>query len=225
MYNKKHEETRNTTRHILGSHSEPLPYDVIANLPKRSVLERLVRNRRAQAYPGAPVPTNLVFEIPQEYENIVLHDSGSGHDRIIAIGSRELIPYLNSDVWMGDGTFKLCPTIFFQLYTIHAKVGSSYPPCLYFLLPRKNKETYDRMNDILHNLVPNAHSSGILVDMEIAAINSFTSKFPNANISTCHFHLCQAVIHKVLLLGLKHCYETDPEFRIVVKCLCSFSHF
>ena len=59
-------------------------------------------------------------------------------ERILVLGDRELLQVLeNEDVWLGDGTFAVVPTVFFQLYTIHVKIGNNYPPCVYFLLPNK----------------------------------------------------------------------------------------
>ena len=98
---------------------------------------------------------------------------------------------------MGDGTFETTPLIFFQLYTIHAKVGNSYPPCIYFLLPNKTAETYTRMLEILKMLHPGLNPSTILLDFELAAINAFKNEFPLSKVSGCFFHLNQSVMRKV----------------------------
>ena len=79
-----------------------------------------------------------------------MYDSGvDDPQRMLALGRYDLVNCLQSELWMGDGTFETTPLIFFQLYTIHAKVGNSYPPCIYFLLPNKTAETYTRMTEIL----------------------------------------------------------------------------
>ena len=62
--------------------------------------------------------------------------------------------------------------MFYQLYTWHAQVGNSYPPCIYFLLRRKNGDTYKKMFEILKNLVPNLAPERILLDFEKAAMNN-----------------------------------------------------
>ena len=78
-------------------------------------------------------------------------------------------PLENEDVWLGDGTFAVVPTIFFQLYTIHARVGNNYPPCVYFLLPNKTQNTYVKMLEALNTLLPQANPQVILADFENAA--------------------------------------------------------
>ena len=40
----------------------------------------------------------------------------------------------NSNQWFGDGTFKLCPQIFSQIYTIHALVNHEVLSCVFALL-------------------------------------------------------------------------------------------
>ena len=71
----------------------------------------------------------------------------SGNDdenRIIAFGNRELLAQLeHAEIWLGDGTFGVSPRIFFQLNTLHGRVGTSYPPLVYFLLPNKTQRTYE----------------------------------------------------------------------------------
>ena len=55
------------------------------------------------------------FEIPEKYQDIVLHDTDvDDPERILVLGSRELLQVLeNEDVWLGDGTFAVVPTVFF----------------------------------------------------------------------------------------------------------------
>ena len=42
-----------------------------------------------------------------------------------------------SETWYADGTFKVLPEYFFQLYTIHAERDGFVYPCEYALLPDK----------------------------------------------------------------------------------------
>ncbi len=44
--------------------------------------------------------------------------------------------------WGADGTFDLCPPLFSQLYTIHAKVYGAMLPLVFCLLPNKEQATY-----------------------------------------------------------------------------------
>ena len=118
---------------------------------------------------------------------------------------------------------QLCPPFFFQLYTIHAKVGNNYPPCVYFLLPNKSRATYVRMLEALNFILPEANPHVILADFENAAQNAFRQAYPTANIKGCLFHLCQSVQRKIVELGLKTEFVTNAEFNILVKSLAALA--
>ena len=52
--------------------------------------------------------------------DMVLYDSRPGDDRMILMGCAELLDGLaRADLWLADGTFKVVPNVFFQLYSIH----------------------------------------------------------------------------------------------------------
>lgn len=155
---------------------------------------------------------------------MVLYDSGPGGDRIILLGCMELLDGLGrADVWLADGTFKVVPGLFFQLYTIHFQFGSGINPvALYCLLTNKTTETYRRVLRELHNLVRLAPKT-VLVDFERAAMNSFNETFPNTTVTGCYFHLCQSVLRKVSEVGLKQQYENDDDVRGNVRCLAALA--
>jgi len=47
-------------------------------------------------------------------------------------------------MWLADGTFKVVPSMFFQLYTIHFAFGNGVrPAAIYFLLSDKSAATYE----------------------------------------------------------------------------------
>ena len=48
-----------------------------------------------------------------------------------------------------DGTFKVAPRLFSQLYSVHAVYREHVVPVLYCLLPDKSRATYHRMFDIV----------------------------------------------------------------------------
>jgi len=151
---------------------------------------------------------------------MILYDSGEQDtNRILAIGDKELLQGLSKDTIFGDGTFDKVPKMFYQLYTWHAKIGNSYPPCIYFLLLNKTKETYFRMFGILKLLVPNMAPEKILVDFEKACIKTARLAFSLAEVKFCYFPLCQRLVRKVGSLGLKTEFDCNPEFKLQVKSL------
>lgn len=145
---------------------------------------------------------------------------------MIVFGDRDLIAGLSrSSVWLADGTFKIAPTLFYQLYSIHFEsVGGYHPAGVYCVMANKTRQTYDRLLVAVKSLCPDASPSNILVDFEMAAMNAFQHAYPESDIRGCYFHLSQAVIRKVNDLGLKSDYQSNDVIRGFVRCLIALSH-
>jgi hypothetical protein len=71
----------------------------------------------------------------------------SSDTEIVMLTTKSNLQFLcQNDVQIfGDGTFQYCAIFFDQLYTLHAFQNGQYVPCVFFLLPRKNKECYIEM--------------------------------------------------------------------------------
>ena len=121
----------------------------------------------------------------------LLFDSGNGDDdRILIFATDQAVKLLsNSGEWYCDGTFSVCPHMFFQLYTIHVRNNSNTIPCIFGLLPSKARTAYKRFFSEIQNDVldtgnePNA----VLCDFELTAINSASVIFPNAELGLVSF--------------------------------------
>ena len=74
-----------------------------------------------------------------------------GDDRIIIFSSDEQINILQfTHHFLADGTFKVVPEMFYQLYIIHEKYRDHVIPVTHALLRRKDTGTYRRLiNEIL----------------------------------------------------------------------------
>ena len=126
-----------------------------------------------------------------------------------------------------DGTFKTVPTIFSQLYTIHAPIGgeenSRILPLVYALMTGKSEELYKHLfqslidvseeNDI--QLSP----SIIITDFEKAAINASYSEFPNIINKGYFFHLGQSGWRKIQEVGLATQYGNDEHLSLMLHHL------
>lgn len=213
---------------VHGSVLESSEPTVLMALPKRPTLMRCLRRHRVKlnkasnsgiAIPAAP--KDLRFEVPEQFKRFIVFDSGPGEDRMIIMASDTLLDGLGmADVWLADGTFKVVPGLFFQLYSIHFSFGAGInPAAVHCLLVNKTAETYARVLHELRALIPNAAPKTILVDFEKAAINAFQAAYPQARVTGCYFHLCQSILRKVNEIGLKNAYETDDVVRGFVRCI------
>ena len=164
-----------------------------------------------QANQQLPIPANRedVPELPLQYqrsyanEQFLIFDSGQGDaDRIFIFGTNQSLQLLSqSQNWFGDGTFKVCPQIFFQIYTIHAQINGRILPCIYALLPNKTEETYTRLFREVEQQVA-ISPTNILMNFERAALNSVRQVYPNTEFKGCFYHFSSNIWKHIQNLGL-----------------------
>ncbi|XP_054709080.1 uncharacterized protein LOC129218781 [Uloborus diversus] len=120
-----------------------------------------------------------------------------------------------------DGTFKLAPKLFCQLYTLHGSFKGKIFPLVYSFLPNKTKATY---LTLFKNLKIQAEKFGFkfqppsaMLDFEAGAINALEEVFPFINVKGCYFHYSQAIWRKVQELGLVKNYVNSEETRTWIR--------
>lgn len=79
-------------------------------------------------------------------EDFLLHDTGFGDsERILVFSTAENLRKLGeSELWFADGTFKVSPSLFYQVYTIHGSLHGTVVPLVFALLSNKTQSTYAR---------------------------------------------------------------------------------
>ncbi|KAM7290495.1 uncharacterized protein ISCGN_027120 [Ixodes scapularis] len=199
-----------------------------SQMPPTSTLRRTIRKQRQQSCNPYSVPaTREDVVIPGEYtvslkqESFVAHDSGFGdRNRILVFATQRNLDCLSrSKAWFMDGTFKVTPSIFFQVYTVHGMYKDAVIPLVYALLPNKTEETYQRLFTVLSSLLTQPAVELVYCDFESAAIIATGNIFPQARVQGCFFHLCQAVYRKLCKLGFQTRYGTDEDFAVLVRML------
>ena len=120
---------------------------------------------------------------------------------------------------------KVCPPLFFQLYTVHAQNNGRILPCIFGLLPNKfqapSTEFFVQVRNlaILHGDGPNA----ILFDFERAAINAASEEFPQADMKGCFFHLSSNLWKHIQRFGLQGRYQNDDVFALHLRMLAALA--
>ena len=120
-------------------------------LPSNENLSRNVRRWRNKLSMAPPCPTtNTGFDVPNAYtkttlgENFLIHDSGKNDSsRFLIFGSETAVNDLVKSRHIAvDGTFRCCPSIFYQLFTIHNIMeNNACVPHIFGLLSNKTEET------------------------------------------------------------------------------------
>lgn len=188
------------------------------------------KRRHGEAFPPPP-HGRLAFEIPPNLrvtnngQPFLLHDSGpEDADRLLIFAAPRMVQLLRDyEEWFVDGTFKVSPEIFYQVYTVHVLVGGTTIPCLYALLPNKRRRTYERMWEVLLERAPNVQPTTIMSDFEIAAHQAIGRIFPQANVKGCFFHLGQSLWRKIQEEGLREEYVNVEESRTKLKMLLALA--
>ena len=159
-------------------------------LPSKKNLVRTAQRARKQREEVLQVsPATRSFEIQELFKNFKRFDSGQNdHERIILFGDPEMLRVLEtSNFWLADGTFKVTPKMFYQLYSINVSLSGIAPACIYALLPNKTEKTYHRFLEALKILVPDSRPEKILLDFEQAAIQAFQKIFPDFAVEGWHY--------------------------------------
>jgi len=230
---EKMREATTTPGACQASVSVNLPPSVLMALPCKSAITRTLNRHRERLrmrdVGGAlpPLPADAMFEVPALYKELLLHDSmeTSNEDRLLIFGDRQLLDWLGrSNCWFADGTFKVVPSLFYQLYTVHFQFAPGViPPLLYCLLQDKSSATYKRLLDAVKLLIPNAAPEIIVTDFEKAAMTAFQEKF-QCRVTGCYFHMSQAVLRKVAELGMRRDYDENDELRGMIRCLPALAY-
>ena len=153
-------------------------------------------------------------------DNFLIHDNGNNNNRIIVFGSDKCLEHLsNSSTWFMDGTFKVAPLLFQQLYVIRASLDESAISLVYAFMASKSEASYRELLQIVSdkcmNLGFQLDPTSVMLDFESAMMNAIRNFFGvHVVVKCCFFHLCQNTLKKIQALGLVDRYENDDEIKL-----------
>ena len=143
--------------------------------------------------------------------NTTLQLFSLGDERILIFASPEQLQILQTSIdFLVDGTFKVVPEVFYQLYIVHAVYRQHVVPVIYALLKRKNDDTYQRMVEEIIKVAPDWSPTTVMMDFEQASINAFQRLFPSVTLSGCYFHLRQSIHRKI---------QVGNNFKVIIKIM------
>ena len=229
---------------ILQEVRQTVGVNVAVEMPSTSAIRQTIHRIRKKDLPVEPeraedvvIPNNLKLT-QAGARNFLLFDTNTDqndeledeHDgtRIIGFGTEENLRRLgNSDVWFLDGTFKTCPRLFQQIFTINYLFRDTCFPAVYVLMTGRTQEMYVSM---LERLLSAAEEMGIeldptfmIVDFELASINALQQTFPRARVSGCLFHLRQSIYRSVQRYGLVDEYRRNDNVSLSVRKLTALA--
>ena len=127
-----------------------------------------------------------------------------------------------TNVWYIYGTFKSCPSLIYQLFTINIFVEEQQVSALYLLLPGKSRLIYDRaflsLKQAMQERDLDSELLEILVDFELALHQSICLHFPGTLIRCCYFYFNQALWRWVQTNGHSVLYKENEPLRSFIQC-------
>ena len=155
-------------------------YATQLTLHSKASLFKVSQRVRQKRFDPLPTPGKSKLRRAWRILLFLVHHTGKeDHERIRVFGDNEIVRYLKSSPsWLVDGTFKLSPIMFYQLYTVHFQGPRITPGCMYGFLPNKTESTYKRFLDIILSLFPIAVADKGLIDFELAAMKAFEKALP-----------------------------------------------
>lgn len=218
--NRRARESMETTRQIIQQGLAEVSVENAHLLPSRENVSRVIRHHR-QKVQGHQENLNLFLTTISGEPFLRINTA-----RLMLFASPEDLAalFVNGN-WFADGTFRVTPQQYEQLYTIHViDLQGVNRPCAYALMSGKSEEDYVHL---LQNLIqlspPGTVPNTVIVDFELAAINSFRHLFPQCTITGCFFHLGQSIWRHVQREGLSQRYMDDAGFALNVKRLLALA--
>ncbi|CAF5060166.1 unnamed protein product, partial [Rotaria magnacalcarata] len=130
----------------------------------------------------------ILYTLTKKNSNFLLFNGSLGGKRGLIFASIDDIKYLAyQKFWYADGTFYTSPSIFYQIYSIHAFDEGLSTPCAYALLADKSEETYyDLFSTLIKNIIEISNMiklEYITIDFEAAVKNVFYKHYPHIQVA------------------------------------------
>ena len=215
-------------------------YKDLSLLGTTSSLKQMVKRSRRKTQPqfndlrnisDLVLCPDMFLEDDDSKESLLLFDNKSKGNRIIVIGRKVHLRMLcESDLWLGDGTFKTCPKVgkqsFGQLYTIAGQRFNRLFTFLRILMENKCKTSYAQIFKwIKQSAEDNNWKLGfkmLLTDFELAPHVAKNVVFgDHIKSKGCRFHFGQAVMKDLNEFNLKREYFANSDFQEDVRKILS----
>jgi len=159
--------------------------------------------------------------------SFLIGDEWVGSDRVMMFGSEiDCRRLCESELVAMDGTFDVCPSLFYQLYSIHSFTNDKMVARVFCLMTGKSVPLYRKMVRMLKDfccdrLGVSFAPCRVCLDFEKAVIRVMREEFPGISIDGCLFHHSNACLRYVKTNGMYPDYKRTVIFRTYVRMLMS----
>ena len=201
-----------------------------ALLPRYSSVRTMLQRERSNNLPKLPrhkrdIALEGQWTLTADNEPFLLEPtSGSDNDMLIFTTSSNLAYLAECQTIYMDGTFKTCPSMYAQAYSIYGLYNGHIVPLVYVLLSDKTSHTYYRLLGTIRDAVSRMgyilNPQYIMTDFESGIIDAVRQQFPQTVHLGCHFHFGQCIWRKIQDGGLTTAYRENKKVSdFVQKCV------
>jgi hypothetical protein len=205
-------KTDKSTERIVKKACRQQPTDACQLLPSDEALKRTIRRAREKQDGHPPIPKllrDIPKPLPERYRRFetkpdgspgglfLVSDTGAGKKRILIFSSPDQLRALRSVHARHlhvDGTFKIRPRMFYQVFTIHIDFKGDVVPVAYALAPSKKRSIYKKIFTELVELTA-VRPTRLMADFEVGILSAAREVF-DITPSACLFHLTQSIFRK-----------------------------
>lgn len=205
------------------------------HIPTVQALYSKIRRIRQELRPKEPqTPTeinvNPELKITCNKQPFLIIDVTLEGDRILVFSTVADLTRLAQRHWIMDCVTKTAPPIFYQLCTIHTKVGSLNArilPMVYILMTSKSQAAYVKAMEEIRNFAAGNGTTlapqVILSNLEREAINAIEIVFPEVENKVCFFHFEDSFWRNIQSYGLTERYHSDADFAFSINQLTALA--
>lgn len=152
--------------------------EVAAGVGSSANLRHAIRRKRKATDRYHPAPSNIgeliipeVLRQTADQRDFLLYDSGrEDPNRMLIFSTDQFLQSLHdSKHWMCDCTFKVAPSLFYQVFTVHTLIRNNLLPCIFVLMPNKQQVTYSEMWTAIKSMNSGLAPISVQIDFELAS--------------------------------------------------------
>jgi hypothetical protein len=203
------------------------PVDLKSLLPGYRSVRSILQLERANNIPKLPKTKNdinLEGEWGKTLDNEPFILPRADNNTLIFSTDENLKCLSESETLYVDGTFKVCPSLYTQLYSVHGLYKGHVVPLVYALLSDKKSATYYSLLNIIRDALARLglllNPKCIMSDFESGLMEAVKLQFPHTQHLGCHFHFGQALWRKCQETGIASEYSENEIIRgFIKKCV------
>ncbi|KAL8614876.1 hypothetical protein ACOMHN_042834 [Nucella lapillus] len=128
-----------------------------------------------------------------------------------------------------DGTFKVCPRPYQQVFEVFGELQGHVVPFVHVLMEHRTTGHYRQVFQFLkttirrlthHNWRPHT----VICDFEQALHSAVETELPRTAISACYFHFCQSLWRKIQELGLSAPYRQNQQLKTLLRKIMALGY-